>query len=120
MVEAGASTTAAFTPLLVENVQRKYEGNWQGVYRNFTGLFYKYSMYLLIMIMKYLASIVYRAFKVLPKIYIGGMVSLRRKQIRIEKESLLLLYFIRFCKKAKLLTSLVLTAGKTTMILFPV
>lgn len=40
VVEAGASTTAAFTLLLVENVQRKYQGNWEGVYSNFTGFFF--------------------------------------------------------------------------------
>ena len=75
VVEAGASTTAAFTPLLVENVQRKYEGNGEGVYSNFTRLFYKYSMHLLIMIVKCLASIGYRVFKILPQIYNGGISS---------------------------------------------
>lgn len=40
---------------------------------------------------------------------------------KIEKEHLFfLLYFIRFGRKVKLLTNLVLTVGKTTMILFPV
>lgn len=94
MVEAGASTTAAFTLLLMDSMQRKYEGNWQEVYSNFTGLFYNYSMYLLIMIVKYLASMVNRAFKLLPQIYNGGMVILRRNQKIIEKEYLLLLCFI--------------------------
>ena len=74
VVEAGASTTAAFTPLLVENVQRKYEGNGEGVYSNFTRLFYKYSMHLLIMIVKCLASIGYRVFNSPPGKYHSGVL----------------------------------------------
>jgi len=39
-VEAGAGTTAALTLLLVENVQRKHERNWEGIYSNITGFIY--------------------------------------------------------------------------------
>lgn len=60
------SMDAAFTALFMENGQGKCEGNWEGVYSNLTGSFYNYSMYLLIMIVKSLASIDCGAFKILP------------------------------------------------------
>lgn len=62
-------------------------------------------------------------FKTLPQIYNEGItVRFKEQPEKIEKERLflLLLYFIRFCRKVELLTNLVLTVGKTTMILFPV
>lgn len=70
------STGAALTALFMENGQGKCEGNWEGVYSNLTGLFYNYSIYLLIMIMKCLASTDCGAFKILPQIYNGGISSI--------------------------------------------
>lgn len=67
------SMDAAFTALFMENGQGKCEGNWEGVCSNLTRLFYNYSMYLLIMIVKCLASIDCGAFKILPQIYSGGI-----------------------------------------------
>lgn len=68
------SMDAAFPEM--ETGQGKYEGNWEGVYNNLTGLFYNYSMYLLIMIVKCLASRDYGVFKILPQIYNGGISSI--------------------------------------------
>lgn len=70
------SMDAAFTALFMEMGRESVKEIEEGVYSNLTGSFYNYSMYLLIILVKCLASVSCGAFKIIPQIYSGEISSI--------------------------------------------